>query len=265
LVEGWGIIRNARVGSDGAYGDLHYLTKHPSTPWLLERIERQMQIGLSHNARGKSRLAGGREIIESVPVVFSIDLVSRSATTTSLFESEESLTEDSQQTVDIIKLVTQSLNELLSEALAKPVSNAPQQRKESIMVVKTKRLPGTNRSLLRQRRPERSLVEMAIDRNGDEDVTDDIEREWGGEKNAKPALDDIRKVLDESKLTSAQKLNVIDDKLKAIRGVAGEKEREKENSQSKPDGKAVTESVALPSSGGVRTTRRVPRLINNRS
>lgn len=96
LAEGWGVIRNARAvldspirEDDGGYGDLHYLKSHPATPWLLERIDRGMKIGLSHNARGYSHVKGGKEIVESVPVVFSADLVSRPATVKNLFESED--------------------------------------------------------------------------------------------------------------------------------------------------------------------------------
>lgn len=88
LVEGWGVIRNAHPGGDGAFGDLHYLKSHPDTPWLLERIERGMPIGLSHNARGYTRNENGKEIVESVPIAFSADLVSRPGSVKNLFESD---------------------------------------------------------------------------------------------------------------------------------------------------------------------------------
>lgn len=89
LVEGWGRLENVKhVPGVGLFGDLHYLQNHPYTPLFLERIEKGYPIGLSHNARGKWRTEGNRTIVESIPVVISVDLVRRGAATKSLFESE---------------------------------------------------------------------------------------------------------------------------------------------------------------------------------
>lgn len=85
----WGVLRNVEIRGDGAYGDLHYLKEHAETPAILERAEKGIPMGLSHNAQGKRARLHGREVVESITNVFSVDLVSRPATTTNLFESEE--------------------------------------------------------------------------------------------------------------------------------------------------------------------------------
>ena len=88
LLEGWGVLKNVTVGSDGVMADLHYLAEHPATPVLLERIKKGFPIGLSHNADGSFRRKGGKTIVESIGVVRSVDLVSKPATNSTLFESE---------------------------------------------------------------------------------------------------------------------------------------------------------------------------------
>jgi hypothetical protein len=253
LIEGWGIIRNARVGTDGAYGDLHYLTTHPATPWLLERIERDMSIGLSHNARGTARVVGGREIVESVPFVFSIDLVSRPAATKNLFESEES----------------QAGSE---ESLIEVVQSALQQRKESEskkMVVTRKLLPGTSRRLLRQKTGERALVEMAIDRGGH--PTSDEGKDKSGDKPDDDKSKSPQSVLDRvwELLGSSASDTATIAKLRELMLANGYGKP-----QHNPEPTGITESVAFTPGGtlvktnGVkptqRTARRVPRLISQR-
>lgn|GEM_PF-2164201 len=88
IADGWGQLKNVHVGTDGAYGDLHYLKEHAQTPVIIERVKRGMRIGLSHNARGNAATRGGKKIVESVAQAYSVDLVSRPATSDSLFESE---------------------------------------------------------------------------------------------------------------------------------------------------------------------------------
>lgn len=89
LLEGFGVIRNAKRQSDGVYGDLHYLTKHPAVPLFLERIDKKMPIGLSHNADGRQGTRGGKVLVESISKVRSVDVVRTPATCESLFESKD--------------------------------------------------------------------------------------------------------------------------------------------------------------------------------
>ncbi len=86
--ETWGILRNCRVVGDSVRGDLHYLTQHRETPVILERIEKGVSLGLSHNAAGKTTRRGNKTIVESISRVHSVDLVTRPATNKNLFESQ---------------------------------------------------------------------------------------------------------------------------------------------------------------------------------
>jgi hypothetical protein len=89
LGESFGVLRNCVIESDGVYGDLHYLKSHPVAPMLVERIQRFPQnIGLSHNAEGRTTRSGGRVIVESLSKLNCIDLVRNPATTNGMFESE---------------------------------------------------------------------------------------------------------------------------------------------------------------------------------
>lgn len=89
ILESPGVLRNSHRRADGVFGDFEYLDSHPATPMLLERIERGMPIGLSHNARGGFPVTrNGKRFVESVRIVKGVDLVLKPATTANLFESE---------------------------------------------------------------------------------------------------------------------------------------------------------------------------------
>lgn len=91
MIEGWGILKQCRVGSDGVYADLHYLREHTETPLVIERIKRGFPIGLSHNAMGNAVHRSGKLIVESVDKVRSVDMVRKPATNVNLFESEDEM------------------------------------------------------------------------------------------------------------------------------------------------------------------------------
>lgn len=87
----FGVIRNARWDSErGPVGDLHYNGGHrlkESFEWAADNDP--SFYSLSHNAAGKSRPNGsGRQLVESISKIFSVDLVDRGATTGSLHEAE---------------------------------------------------------------------------------------------------------------------------------------------------------------------------------
>lgn len=87
----FGRIKNARfVEGKGIYGDLHYNKKHR----LAEQFEYDAEhapenVGLSHNAYGDVIRRNGRQVVESIDTVQSVDLVADPATNTSLFESDD--------------------------------------------------------------------------------------------------------------------------------------------------------------------------------
>lgn len=86
LLESAGNLRSVRRDGAKVLADLHYLKTHAATPQLLERIERGMPIGLSHDAEGPMDRTG--RVVEDLTHVYSVDLVLRPATNNSLFESE---------------------------------------------------------------------------------------------------------------------------------------------------------------------------------
>ena len=91
--ERWGKLINVREAADGGLiGDLDYLTRHPETEQTLEAIEKFLDIGLSHDTLGRSRMEGGERVIYEIVKVNSVDLVENPATTENLWESDMSKT-----------------------------------------------------------------------------------------------------------------------------------------------------------------------------
>ena len=90
MLEGFGVLRNSRIESDGAvYADLHYLKSHHAAATVVERVQKIPEnFGMSHDAVGEmSESVDGPDIVESLVEVNSVDLVRRPATNKSLFES----------------------------------------------------------------------------------------------------------------------------------------------------------------------------------
>jgi hypothetical protein len=83
---GW--FSNVRPGSDGRpRGRLNVLKSHPMAERIFEAAERRPQLfGMSHVATCSTARRNGRETVESINKVISIDLVADPATTTSLYE-----------------------------------------------------------------------------------------------------------------------------------------------------------------------------------
>ena len=83
---GW--LSNVRASDSGLTGDLHLILSHPMSPAILEMAERNPSLlGLSHNAEGRITKRDGRNIVEEITHVRSVDLVADPATADSLFES----------------------------------------------------------------------------------------------------------------------------------------------------------------------------------
>ncbi len=90
VLDGFGVLENARLGTDGVYADLRYFDKHQSTPLILERAEDHPNtFGCSHTAGGDLVGSGDEMCVESMDIVHSVDLVGRPATNKGLFESQE--------------------------------------------------------------------------------------------------------------------------------------------------------------------------------
>jgi hypothetical protein len=84
---GW--FTNVQPGTDGKpRGRLHLLKSHPMAERVYEAAERNPSLfGMSHVAVCGTTRVNGRETVESINKVVSIDLVADPATTTGLYES----------------------------------------------------------------------------------------------------------------------------------------------------------------------------------
>lgn len=84
---GW--VTDAHVGDDGRpRGTLHLLKTHPMFGRVMEAAERNPALyGFSHVADIRTATRAGRQVVEAIPHVESIDLVAVPATTKSIFES----------------------------------------------------------------------------------------------------------------------------------------------------------------------------------
>jgi hypothetical protein len=86
--DAFGWLESVSVKPDGVYADLHYLKEHPQAGIIVEAAERNpKRFGLSHNAEGTVKKVDGRNVVESINSVKSVDIVQTPATVNGLFES----------------------------------------------------------------------------------------------------------------------------------------------------------------------------------
>lgn len=90
IEDAFGWLEAVQIKSDGVYADLHYLREHPSAGLVAEAAERRStRMGLSHNATGSVHKVNGKNVVESIDRVLSVDLVQNPATNAGLFESQQ--------------------------------------------------------------------------------------------------------------------------------------------------------------------------------
>lgn len=91
LDERFGTLVNAKVTDKGIVGDVECLTTHKLYPTIKEAYDNKVsRIGMSHSALGKGSVnAEGQTIVNHISKVISVDLVTGSATTQNLRESEK--------------------------------------------------------------------------------------------------------------------------------------------------------------------------------
>jgi hypothetical protein len=88
----FGVIRRARfVEGAGIFGDCHFNPMHPQAAQVCwDAQHNPSALGFSHNAILRlGKPTGGKETIEEIIEIRSVDLVADPATTTSLFESTQ--------------------------------------------------------------------------------------------------------------------------------------------------------------------------------
>lgn len=82
-----GQITKVRIGEDGLYADLRFNPKHSLADQLLwDASNAPENVGLSHNVQARVSSRGGKQVIEEITSVQSVDLVADPATTRGLFE-----------------------------------------------------------------------------------------------------------------------------------------------------------------------------------
>jgi hypothetical protein len=83
----FGMLKQVRMKSDGLYGDLHYLTAHPMAEQICEAAEKMpSNFGMSINAEGDVTPQNGKNVVDQIHKLRSVDLVSRPGATNGLFE-----------------------------------------------------------------------------------------------------------------------------------------------------------------------------------
>jgi hypothetical protein len=111
--------------SGGGRGDWHLIKSHPMTEMILEIAERApWLLGLSHNASGKTRRDGkGKEIVEAIEAVHSVDCVADPATVKGLHEGKE-MTTTVKQLIESLKTTrpgyARGLREMAEAGLMSP-------------------------------------------------------------------------------------------------------------------------------------------------
>jgi len=84
-----GVHRNVRRTVDGIYGDFHFNPKHPLAEQLCwDAVNDPAGCGFSHDIRARTIRKDGKTIVQEIVSVESVDLVTKPATTSGLFEEE---------------------------------------------------------------------------------------------------------------------------------------------------------------------------------
>ena len=87
-----GTLRNVRFVENELRSNLHINLEHAAAKQLLwDARNNPVAVGLSHNAEGRIVKRGGKNIVEEITRVRSVDLVTNPATTSGLFESEATM------------------------------------------------------------------------------------------------------------------------------------------------------------------------------
>lgn len=87
--ERFGFVNNVIVRDGELYGDLNYNPKHAVAEQFAWDAEHAPgQVGLSHNVNGRIMQENGRDVVEEILNVISVDIVADPASTQGLFEGE---------------------------------------------------------------------------------------------------------------------------------------------------------------------------------
>jgi len=117
-----GKLVNVRFANDGLYGDLVVNPRHPLAEQLFWDAEHCPEnVGLSHDARGKTAVRNGQVVVEAIESVRSVDLVAEPATTKSLYEAAvDAVMTDQDPTVSDPQLVADDSGDSRDEIIDDP-------------------------------------------------------------------------------------------------------------------------------------------------
>jgi len=125
-----GKIANVQQPAAGKlYGDWHFNPKHPITEQLIWAARHQPEtLGFSHRVIAVTRKEKGQQVIEDITSALSLDLVGDPSTTTTLFESKETIMDLATlktEHADLVEALTAEIREGLE---ATSVSESLQQQ-----------------------------------------------------------------------------------------------------------------------------------------
>jgi len=107
-----GTLRGVHIeqAGGGIRGDLHFNPKHALAEQLLWDAEHAPEnVGFSHNVEAKCSRRGGKQVVEEITRVQSVDLVADPATTRGLFEQKTTPTKGKESNVEYDQLTEAEL------------------------------------------------------------------------------------------------------------------------------------------------------------
>lgn len=125
--DGYGWLESVEVKSDGVFGDLHYLKSHAQADVIAEAAERNpRRFGLSHNAEGRMVRKDGKNVVESIERMHSVDIVQSPATNQGFFESENVMTKTIRECLTGTKYAKLLEDETMGPMADMPVEMPPE-------------------------------------------------------------------------------------------------------------------------------------------
>ena len=163
-----GVVHNIKF-NDGLRADFHFNPKHALAEQLIWDAENAPRnVGFSPVHFGKQRsLPGGKVLVESIYKVVSVDLVSTPATTSGLYESDETqLTEDETMSLDLSKLTAGEIPAALkAEILREHVESEGQKAKETELAAlreQVEKLTNQQKQHERKTKVDAALIEAKL-------------------------------------------------------------------------------------------------------
>lgn len=133
-----GIYRGVVHEGKKVFGNLHLLNDGGEMSKRMLAIVEQMPeiVGNSISARGRYHVTDGKDIVEELTKVNSVDIVTNPATTSSLFESIEPIKEEEENNMDLKNLQKDELKTARPDLYAKIVQEGADSRNKEVKDLK---------------------------------------------------------------------------------------------------------------------------------